>query len=282
MFHLLVSYSGWPDGTGSIANSRIYIKDDQETGKLFLKKDGQLDFSKITTIPALLVTETGGNGPQFAHVAYITAVTQGPKETSIQYAVDNSIRPISNKDLEKFSPQLGLSKFTLTHTHWAINQADLFKILLINQQRSQISPNIFNIDSINQQEADLVSVMMPFQAEFNPVYAALQAATISAGLRPIRADDFWEHHLVIQDIVNLIVRARIVICDCSGRNPNVFYEAGIAHALGKEVILIAQTENDIPFDLRHIRYVKYLNNKQGLSALSEAVQSRIRTIISLR
>jgi hypothetical protein len=81
----------------------------------------------------------------------------------------------------------------------------------------------------------------------------------------MRADDFWEHQAVIQDIVNLIARSRIVICDCSGRNPNVFYEAGIAHTLGKEVILITQNENDIPFDLRHLRYIRYLKNQKLLN-----------------
>lgn len=95
----------------------------------------------------------------------------------------------------------------------------------------------------------------------------------------MRADNFWENHYVIQDIVNLIARARIVICDLSNRNSNVFYEAGIAHALGKEVILIAQSDGDVPFDLRHLRYVKYLNNAQGLAALSEAISSRIRTLL---
>ncbi|AEK58452.1 conserved hypothetical protein [Acidithiobacillus caldus SM-1] len=59
----------------------------------------------------------------------------------------------------------------------------------------------------------------------------------------------------------------------------MFYEAGIAHALGKEVILIAQSQDDVPFDLRHIRYVKYLNNAQGLSVLSDAIASRIQTVI---
>ncbi|MBT9132343.1 MAG: hypothetical protein DDT32_00931 [Syntrophomonadaceae bacterium] len=78
---------------------------------------------------------------------------------------------------------------------------------------------------------------------------------------------------------HIIARARVVICDCSGRNPNVFYEVGIAHALGREVILITQSENDIPFDLRHIRYISYLNNNEGLLLLEEAVQSRIRTLV---
>jgi len=281
MFHLLVAYEGWPDGAGSIPSSRIYVSADEAPGSFFLK-DGKLDITRISTIPALLVTETGGDGPQLAKIAYITGVTQGPRETAIQYTVDGSLHPISNADLETFSAQLGLSKAPLTHSHWAIKDADLFKILLINQQRKAIVPTVFSVDSVNQQEADMVSVMMPFSAEFDVVYSTLQKATLSVGFRCMRADDFWEHHAVIQDIVNLIARARIVICDCSGRNPNVFYEAGIAHALGKEVMLITQSDDDVPFNLHHLRYVRYLNNKEGRVSLSEAVQSRMRTIVGGR
>jgi hypothetical protein len=51
----------------------------------------------------------------------------------------------------------------------------------------------------------------------------------------------------------MMLRSRVVICDCTGRNPNVFYEIGIAHTLGREVILITQNPEDIPFDLRHLR-----------------------------
>lgn len=281
MFHLLVAYRGWPDGAGSLLNSRIYIRPNEDSGKLFLK-DGRLDIGEISKIPALLVTETGGSGPQFARVAHIIGVTEGKSETSIQYAIDNSIQPISNQDLERYSVQLGLSKYTLTHTHWAVQEANLFKILLMIQQRNQITPTVFNIESISQQQPDLVSVMMPFKAELAPVYSALQSAATSLGLKPMRADDLWVHHSVIQDIVSLIAKARIVICDCTGRNPNVFYEAGIAHALGKEVILIAQSDEDVPFDLRHHRYLKYLNNAEGLTALAESVKSRIRTIIGMQ
>ena len=67
----------------------------------------------------------------------------------------------------------------------------------------------------------------------------------------------------------------MVICDCTGRNPNVFYEIGIAHTLGREVILITQVDADIPFDLRHLRYVRYLNNGEGLQTLRERLQPRL-------
>ena len=75
---------------------------------------------------------------------------------------------------------------------------------------------------------------------------------------------------IIQDVVSLIDKSRVVICDCTGRNANVFYEIGIAHTLGREVILITQNEADIPFDLRHLRYVKYLNNAEGRQVLCTA------------
>jgi hypothetical protein len=110
---------------------------------------------------------------------------------------------------------------------------------------------------------------------FNAVYSTLQHLATSLGLRCRRADDIWESPAVIQDVVTLIDRSNVVICDCTGRNPNVFYEIGIAHALGKEVILITQAEADIPFDLRHLRFVQYLNNGEGLSALSARLQPRL-------
>jgi hypothetical protein len=56
----------------------------------------------------------------------------------------------------------------------------------------------------------------------------------------------WENPAIIQDIVSLIDRSRVVICDCTGRNPSVFYEIGIAHTLGREVILITQNPEDSP------------------------------------
>ncbi|MCB1838730.1 MAG: hypothetical protein KDI61_00510 [Alphaproteobacteria bacterium] len=280
MFHLLVAYGGWAEGGGSLSTSRVYIRQDNPAQRQFLNADGVLNVHKIREIPALLVPETGSDDMQLCRVAYITNVVQSGKETEIEYSIDNSIRPIANEDLESFSTQLRLGRFGLTHTCWSICDADLFKILLLNEQRSVLSPSVFSIEQNGRRNENLVSVMMPFSAEFNTVYSCLQEAVAAVGMACLRADDFWEHHTIIQDIVSLIVRAKIVICDCSGRNPNVFYEAGIAHTLGKEVILITQNGDDVPFDLRHHRYVSYLNNSEGLSVLSQRVQDRLKTLAS--
>jgi hypothetical protein len=72
------------------------------------------------------------------------------------------------------------------------------------------------------------------------------------------------------------------VADLTGKNPNVFYEAGIAHTLGREVIQIAHSMDDIPFDLRSIRSLHYLNNDQGRDDLRRDVGRRLGTILEAR
>jgi hypothetical protein len=282
MFHLLVSFSGWADGGDTIGSGRIYVKADEEPGSDFLK-DGKLDIAKVTRIPALLMSETTGREPQVARVAHITNVQQGVRDTSIQYLIDTSIPPMRSEDFADYETQLG-SKYSLTHTHWEVCSGDLFRVLFLIQQKNAALekppvPTVFSTNGVHDPEQNLVSVMMPFGAEFTPVYKALQKAAIGLKLQCKRADDIWVHHQVIQDIVDLIAKAKVVICDCSGRNPNVFYEIGIAHTLGKDVILIARSAEDIPFDLRHHRFLTYLPNKEGLEELAAAVQGRLTTLV---
>lgn len=277
MFHLLVSYQGWPDSGGTLPRNRVYIGAEDPIGSRFYS-NGLLDVVKLKEYPALLVTETKGAGSQFARVAYITNITIGHSDVSIQYAIDNSILPISNAELEGHAVELRLGHWGLSHTCWSVCEVDLFKLLLQNQQKRTVSPKVFSLEAAYSQDENLVSIMMPFSAEFNPVYSTLQEVTTSIGFSCVRADDIWEHHTIIQDIVNIIARAKVVICDCSGKNPNVFYEAGIAHAIGKEVILITQSEHDVPFDLRHLRYIRYLPNSQGLGELSVSLQAKLRSI----
>ena len=70
-----------------------------------------------------------------------------------------------------------------------------------------------------------------------------------------RADDIWVNDHIMADIIGLIWRARVVISDLSGKNANVFYETGIAHTLGRDVIQITRAPADVPFDLQPLRYV---------------------------
>lgn len=69
-----------------------------------------------------------------------------------------------------------------------------------------------------------------------------------------------------------------MVSDLTGRNPNVLYETGLAHACDRDVILITQNEGDVPFDLKHIRYIKYLPNQEGLKKLAADLEESIRAV----
>lgn len=150
-----------------------------------------------------------------------------------------------------------------------------------NARRIVFSPIVFRVPETDV-DYSLVSVMMPFTASFAPVYDAIKSGASSAGLACKRADDIWNDSTVIQDIFSLIFQSYIVVCDFTGKNPNVFYEAGIAHTLGKHVIPITQNADDIPFDLRHHRFISYLSNSEGRSDLQARLMERFRTLIDKR
>ncbi len=144
------------------------------------------------------------------------------------------------------------------------------------ERKITFSPSVFSIPD-GDVEDDLVAVMMPF-AGFDGVYQSIKNACSNSGLRCLRADDIWDHSSIIQDIFSLIYRAKIIIVDFSGKNPNVMYETGIAHTLGKIVVPLAQVVQDIPSDMVHHRALIYLKNGEGLQALETDLAKKLRTI----
>jgi hypothetical protein len=123
----------------------------------------------------------------------------------------------------------------------------------------------------------------PYELELSRVVReytddAIQRACAEVGLRCLRADDLWQESAVIQEVFNLLVRSCIVIVDFSGRISNVMYETGIAHTLGRHVIPISQSLDDVPFDLRHHRVLKYLPNAEGLTSMQADLAKRLKTL----
>jgi len=228
-------------------------------------------------LPTLFVQE--GKQEEVARVGTITRARLIGKEISLEYTYDPDIPAFLNQSLHGFMADLDVDEWQFYRTHWSVKDVDLYRILLKNSQPRRPRPNVFQLAEHENIEPSLMSAMMPFDASFDAVYATLQHTADAAGLRCRRADDIWENPAVIQDVVSLIDRSKIVVCDCTGRNPNVFYEIGIAHTLGRDVILITQSEADIPFDLRHLRYIRYLNNGEGLNALSTRLQPRLADLV---
>jgi hypothetical protein len=120
-----------------------------------------------------------------------------------------------------------------------------------------------------------VFVAMPFLPELDYTYEVISDVCAVLEASVTRADELFTVSHVVNDIWSAIFHARAVICDCTGRNPNVFYELGIAHTLGKKVMLIARNEADIPFDLRHWRYFVYSDDRISLENHVKAALTRV-------
>jgi len=103
-----------------------------------------------------------------------------------------------------------------------------------------------------------VFVLMPFKPEFNDIYElGIKAACKAAGAYCERVDEQLYQGSMLERIYNQIAKADVLVADTTGKNPNVYYEVGYAHALGKHVMLMTQDANDIPFDLQHHRHIVY-------------------------
>src|SRR5690606_31311793 len=107
--------------------------------------------------------------------------------------------------------------------------------------------------------SDTCFVMMPFGAPLGDYYSKIYEPAIEkAGLKAVRADDdIFGTGKIIDQIWSGINAAKVLIAELTTRNANVFYELGLAHALKKPVVLVCSNEQDVPFDLKHIRVIYY-------------------------
>lgn len=122
-----------------------------------------------------------------------------------------------------------------------------------------------------------VFVLMPFEDKFDDVYQlGIKSACEKAGAYVERVDEQVFQESIFQRIYNQISKADIIVSDMTGRNPNVFYETGYAHALGKNVILITKNKDDIPFDLIHYPHIIY---KGKINDLIPELQKRVQYFI---
>lgn len=139
------------------------------------------------------------------------------------------------------------------------------------------SPDVFDIPqgTIDRRK---VAVIMPFSGDFDDVFKTIKETCKTLELDCFRSDDIWNKSEIIQDIFELLYSSKIIIADITGKNPNVFYELGIAHTLGRKVIPISQTRSDVPFDIQHHRILIYLNNDEGRIELQRALANRLESI----
>jgi hypothetical protein len=110
-----------------------------------------------------------------------------------------------------------------------------------------------------------VFVLMPFSKEFEGIYFGIKEACESTGNHCERVDEQAFNGTILSRIYNQIAKADLIISEITGRNPNVFYETGYAHALGKRVILLAETAAQLTFDVSGYPCVLHENSLKKLN-----------------
>ena len=127
-----------------------------------------------------------------------------------------------------------------------------------------------------------VFVLMPFKTELKNVYENhIKALCLKLGVRVTRADESYTTKPFINKVWDGIFAADLVIADCTDKHANVFYEIGLAHVIGKPVVLITRSHEDIPSDIRHLDYILYKYDPEGVNALLERLSEVVQRILRL-
>jgi len=199
-------------------------------------------------------------------------------------------------DKERFIEVLG--RILVDFAEWSDKEEDFFKVIdaLLNlgytQEKVEIILHKIKEKTVGveypqkspelktkkeQVDKTLCFVLMPFDEKFSPIYENILKKVVEEfGLKCKRADEIFGTQPIIEDIWKYIHKARILIADLTGRNPNVFYELGLAHAINKKVILITQNLKDVPFDLRHYRCIVYEDSISGADKLREGLGNTLK------
>ncbi|WOC15407.1 hypothetical protein [Pseudochrobactrum sp. MP213Fo] len=121
-------------------------------------------------------------------------------------------------------------------------------------------------------------ILMPFDKDFDDIYKlGIQAVATENGVVAERVDEQIYSETMLERIYRQIDAADFIIADMSGKNPNVFYEVGYAHAKQKLCTLITRSTDDIPFDLKHHRHIVY---DGSIKKLKELLGAELKWLIA--
>lgn len=249
-------------------------------------KDQLLELKEnVTEIEAIMEnTSTGGHTYQECDKRY--------KE--VLFSINSKIYKLKKRGL-KIPHQNTHQSLKNFYSYWSINlptYASRREYIgsLYNPIEQKINELLIKVDVDDQETFELKTedlevdeqlcfVLMPFDDKFNSIYENIIKKIVEDDefkLNCIRADEIFGTRPIIEDIWEYIRKARILIAELTGKNPNVFYELGLAHAMNKDVILITQNLEDVPFDLRHYRCIVYEDSIFGAQELKNRLKNTLK------
>lgn len=124
-------------------------------------------------------------------------------------------------------------------------------------------------------QKDVVFVLMPLNPSFQKSFDVIRRTCEKMGLKSYRGDESFIRGEILPHIIKQIAQSRLVIANIDGRNANVYYELGIAHAMDKPVLMIASSAENLSFDLQSKQIIIY----KGLDDLQVKLRDSLTRLL---
>ena len=122
-------------------------------------------------------------------------------------------------------------------------------------------------------------VIMQFTSPFNELYDdVIRPVCADLGIEAFRASDIYRPGVILQDITQGLAESNVIVAEITPANPNVFYELGYSHALNKPVILLAERDTELPFDIGGYRVIFYEDAIRGKNNLETDLRQHLTNI----
>lgn len=125
-----------------------------------------------------------------------------------------------------------------------------------------------------------IFVVMQFSKEYNDLFEeVIKPVSEKFGYECIRADEYYTGTPILTDIIKSIQESNAIIAEITPDNPNVFYEIGYSHAVGKPTILLCDKKREkLPFDLSGFRTLFYENTIAGKKKVETSLMKYLENI----
>lgn len=218
----------------------------------------------------------------FAYVGRFDQLRVAEREVRYTFRPYEGFEAIPVRRLHDLDSFFRFGEWGWHRTKMVVMEDDVFDVLGAEVVTARVDaapgPDVSDIFKIDPRRHEkLVCVMMPFTlVKLEPVFAKIDRELARIGISCERADTDLSARRIIDKVASLIYNADAVVCDFTGTNPNVFYEAGLAHAWSKKTIFIAERGTVLPFDTGDEATIIYDNTDLGLKELWYQILDRLR------
>ncbi len=165
MYNLLV---GFPAG---VADRSRVVEHTDDAAQAYVAPSGQVDLARLIHLPTLVMPEIGDSrAKQVARVGHIEdLVVSTSKHYGFRFVPNPMVPEFATDRVQEIADRLQITQWEFSRTHWAVKDVDLYRVLQESLTGIKLAPRVFRFPTEVARDADLVAVMMPFDARFNAV-----------------------------------------------------------------------------------------------------------------